>query len=120
MSLNAKDLEPRELANVHNTAVSAATDILSSTIAPSSGTPAKLAVLFRVQVAMNTAGVFSARITKSSTTVGVNFNSGANLVADSVYIFDLLVHNGDTVNFRHSVEATMLVLRVQEIPVGVS
>jgi len=47
--------------------------------------------------------------------VTVEFNAGASLVANALYIFDMLVHSGDKVNFRYSVNATLLVLRVQEI-----
>jgi len=39
-------------------------------------------------------------------------------VANALYIFDMLVHSGDKVNFQYSVNATLLVLRVQEIVVA--
>ena len=103
---------PIEKANQHNLSVTAATDILSTTIAPGGG---RTAVVFRIQVCCDTAGVFSARITKDTTTVGANFNSGSNLTANAIYIFDLLVHANDTVNFQHSATGIMLVLRIQEI-----
>jgi len=103
---------PIEKANEHNLSVTADTDILSATIAPGGG---RDCVIFRIQVCCDTAGVFSARITKSAVTVTAQFNSGANLTADSLYLFDMLVHAGDTVQFRHSATGIMLVLRVQEV-----
>ena len=59
--------------------------------------------------------VFSAMVTKESSQQQLMFNSAGNLVADAVYIFDVLVHSGDSVNFQHSANATLKVLRVQEI-----
>jgi len=102
-------LTPNEKATVHNTAITAATNILASDISPS-----YLAAIFRIFVAVDTAGVFSARITNGGVTVGVNMNGGAALTANAGYIFDILVHSGDSVNFQHSANATLLVLRVEE------
>lgn len=96
----------------HAAAVTAATDIFATALAPTV-TPC----LFRIHVAMSAAGVFSATITSGATTVTVNFNEGSNLVAEALYIFDMLVHSGDTINFRHSVNATCRTLKVQEIVV---
>ena len=101
---------PIEKANQHNVSVTADRDILSSEITPSN-TPC----LFRIMVCLNTAGVFSAMITKSDSEQQLKFNAASNLVAHAVYMFDLLVHDGDSVNFQHSADATLKVLRVQEI-----
>ncbi|GAI40187.1 unnamed protein product, partial [marine sediment metagenome] len=54
-------------------------------------------------------------LTKDSSTQQLKLNSAGNLTADAVYIFDILVHSGDTVNFQHSAGASLKVLRVQEI-----
>jgi len=99
-----------EKENQHNVSVTADTDILSSEI-----TPTNTPCLFRIMVCLNTAGVFSAMVTKADSTQQLKFNAASNLVADSVYMFDLLVHDGDTVNLQHSADATLKVLRVQEI-----
>jgi hypothetical protein len=100
-------------ATVHNTAITAATNILASAISPSDPPS-----IFRIFVAIDTAGVFSARITNGSATVGVNFNGGSSLAANAGYIFDILVHSGDSVNFQHSASGTLLVLRVAECRAG--
>jgi len=110
----ANQLTPLEKANEHNTAETADTDILASALSPTN-TPC----LFRVMVCVDTAGVFFATITKAGNTQVVEFNGGANLTANALYIFDHLVHDGDTINYRHSVNTTLRVLRVQEI-VGAS
>ena len=99
-----------EKANEHNGSVTADTDILSSKI-----TPANAPCLFRIMVCLDAAGVFSAMITKSDSEQQLKLNSAGNLVADAPYMFDLLVHDGDSVNFQHSADATLKVLRVQEI-----
>jgi len=104
---------PLEKANLQNMAISADKDILSTDLEPLAG-----ASLFRIMVAMSTAGVFSASITKGDNTQVLDFYEGANLQADSLYIFDLLVHPGDSVNFRYSTDAILRILRVQEIMVA--
>ena len=108
-------LAPIEKAVIHNVAVLAATDVLATALAPITG---RTAVLFRILVMVSVAGVFSARITRATVTVGGDFNSGAALVANALHTFDLLIHTGDTINFRTSVGANMT-LRVQEIYAGV-
>lgn len=106
-------LKPTEKANEHNIPVVAATDILAAVIAPT--TPP---CLFRVAVAFDAAGLFSVQHAKGGVTVATNFNAGGNLTPNALYFFDMLVHSGDTVNFQYSVNATLLVLRVQEINGG--
>jgi len=101
---------PIEKANEHNKSVAADTDILSRDL-----TPANTPCLFRIMVCLDTAGVFSAMVTKDSSTQQLKLNSAGNLTDDAAYIFDILVHSGDTVNFQHSAGATLSVLRVQEI-----
>lgn len=105
---------PIEKANVHNTAKNADTVVLGAAIAPTYNYS-----LFRIMVAINSATVFNAVITKSTNPQTVKFNSGSNLVANALYIFDMLVHTGDTVNFKCTGAVTYLVLRVQEIAAGV-
>lgn len=112
--LNLLGLTPPEKANEHNTAEVANTDILAAALSPTY-TPC----LFRVMVAFDTAGIFRATITKGGDTQTVDFNSGGNLTDNALYIFDHLVHEGDTINYQYSVNAQLLVLRVQEIVAGV-
>ena len=101
---------PIEKANEHNKSVTADTDILSRDL-----TPTNTPCLFRIMVCLDTAGVFSAMVTKDDSEQQLKFNSAGNLVADAAYLFDILVHSVDSVNFQHSADATLKVLRVQEI-----
>lgn len=101
---------PIEKANQHNVSVTADTDILSADL-----TPTNTPCLFRIMACLGTAGVFSAMVTKADSQQQLKLNAATNLVADAPYMFDLLVHDGDSVNFQHSAGATLKVLRVQEI-----
>ena len=108
--LRRSELTPLEKANEHNATITADNDILARDI-----TPSNPPCLFRVMVCLNTAGVFSAMITKAGSEQQFKFNSASNLTADAGYMFDLLVHSGDSINFQHSAAATLKTLRVQEI-----
>lgn len=108
--LRRSELTPLEKANEHNATITADKNILARAI-----TPSNPPCLFRIMICLNTAGVFSAMITKASSEQQFKFNSASNLTADAGYIFDLLVHSGDSINFQHSVAATLKTLRVQEI-----
>jgi len=107
-------LQPIELANEHNVAVTADTDILLTAL-----TPLNYPCLFRVMAAFSAVGIFRATITKGGDTQTLDFNQGNNLVVAGLYIFDLLIHEGGSVNFQYSINATLQVLRVQEIEAGV-
>lgn len=110
----ASQVTPIEKANVHNTAKGADTVVLGAAIAPTYSYS-----LFRIMVAISSATAFNAVITKATNPQTVKFNAGTNLVANSIYMFDMLVHTGDTVNFKCTGAVTYLVLRIQEIPAGV-
>lgn len=100
---------PIEKANIHNGNKNAGIDFLAAL------SPSDPPCLFRVQVMLPSAGKFTAKITKATTTSTCHFNGGSNLAASALYIFDLLVHSGDTVNFQSDQNQNGHLLRVQEI-----
>jgi len=104
---------PLEKANVHNGNKNANTDFLAAAL-----TPSDYPVLFRVQVMLPAAGKFTAKITKATVTMTSHFNGGADLTASGLYIFDMLVHSGDSVNFQSDKDQNGHLLRVQEITWG--
>jgi len=106
----ANPLSPLARAEVHNALVVGGVDILGAAVAPLN-TPC----LFRVAVGFNAAGVFSVTITRAGNTQVQHLNHGVVLTADCLFLFDVLVHNGDTINYRYSVNATLQTLRLQEI-----
>ena len=99
--------------DIYNQSVTGGTNILSEDISPTWSNS-----IFRVQVAFDTAGVFSVVKTRNGTTWSEQLNSGNNLNANCVYIFDIMV-NGETINFQYSVNATLLELKVIEMTVVV-
>ena len=104
---------PLEKANVHNGNKNANIDFLAANISPSD-----YPVLFRCQVMLPAAGKFTAKITKATVLATTHFNGAANLVANCLYIFDMLVHSGDSVNFQSDQNQNGHLLRVQEIAWG--
>ena len=72
--------------------------------------------LFRCQIACSVAGVFYSTITRAGVTVEPQFNHGVVLPANALFEFDLLVEDGETINYRYSVNCTILTFKVLEIP----
>ena len=70
---------------------------------------------FRIMISVDTATRLSATIENDSTEMTAHFNAGVDLTADCLYIFDLLVHQGDTVNFEVDDTVNVDICRVQEI-----
>jgi len=106
---------PIAKTDVESVSPGASTDILASDIEPSYPPS-----LFRIMVSVDAACLFSAEIyvAASETTYTVYFNSKSDLTADALYMFDMLVHSGDTVNFQIDSAETVHLLRVQEILYG--
>jgi len=104
---------PLEKANVHNGNKNANIDFLAADV-----TPSDYPVLFRVQVMLPTAGKFTAKIKYSTTTLTSHFNGGSNLAASALYIFDVLLHSGDSINFQSDQNQNGHSLRIQEIAWG--
>ena len=99
-------------------AVAANTDILATIL-----TPIAPPCLFRIQICVDTAARFRAMITRTvaglTNTQPYIFNDDTDLTADAGYMFDLLVHANDTINFQFNVLVNNLrIFRVQEIGAG--
>jgi len=107
-------LSPIAKALEHNVAVVAGVDIIGAAVAPTN-TPC----LFKIMAGFDTAGVLSVTITNAAGGGGTmvqQFNGGTPLNVNSLYAFSHLVHTGDTINYRYSVNAVCQTLRVVEIP----
>jgi hypothetical protein len=102
-------LEQKLLASVFNTSITANTNIFSQGIAPT-----RSPVIFRIYATFDASGVLSVVRTKGTTTVSELLNSGNPLNANAAHIFDIIVEQGETINFQYSVNATCLVLKVVE------
>ena len=114
MSVSQTSLIPIELASLHDVSLpDAGENWLETDI-----TPLISPTTFRIEVAVSKTGIFSATITNHENIQLVNFNvtSGPELIEDGVYVFELLVHKGDSINFRFSASGGKIkILRVQEI-----
>ncbi len=104
---------------IHNTALPAAnTDFFATVLSPTN-TP----TLFRIMAAISVAGNLNVTITRGGNTQTLTLNTipGPALNADGLYILDVLVHSGDTINLQYSVTGgTIRVVRVQEIDASVT
>lgn len=104
-------IEPKPIVDVTDQAeIQSDSDLLTTNI-----TPIRSPSIFRLTIALNAAGVFY--VTGLSTTRQA-LNDGTNLDADELYAFDIPVRAGDSINFQHSVNAIVRVLRVDEVDAG--
>ena len=104
-------LLPISRAIVHNVAgYIAAADILGADLAPLN-TPC----LFRVTACFNAAGVLSVETIAGGNSQVQQLYGGVALNNNSLYMFEHLVHAGDTINYRYSANATIMTFRVQEV-----
>lgn len=105
-------LAPIQKAFIHNQALpTAENNWLSPDI-----TPTNTPTLLRIMVGVSITGIFKVVITNGGDAQILNLKESVALVADSLYDFEILVHSGDTINFRFSTTVgTIRILRVQEI-----
>lgn len=106
------ELAPIQKAFIHNQELPAVgNNFLGTDI-----TPTNTPTMFRIMVGISITGVLSTAITNGGDTQVLSFNSGVALGVDNLNIFEILVHSGDTINFRFSTTVgTIRILRVQEI-----
>lgn len=80
--------------------------------------PQRTPTTLRFQVSVSVEGILSAVIKRGGNEQIIFFNatSGPDLLADGLYTFEILAHEGDSINFRYSkTGGSIKVLRVQEI-----
>ena len=92
------------LATVFNKSISGDADILASDITLTENG------ILRVGVALSSATTFKLKLTRDTTMKVLLYNSGSNLVANALYIFDFNVRSGDKVNFRCGGSVTVVVM----------
>lgn len=96
---------------VFDTAVALDTDFFADDLEPTN-TP----TTFRIYIALDTGGTVSVQRTSAAVTVVEELNSGAALAADASYMFDILVHEDDTINLQTDTGAQILYCMVIEVP----
>ena len=108
---NVDPMVPQVRATIHNTAYLTPNNFLGAALAPIISPS-----LFRCQGAFTVAGILRATVTRAANTQTVDFNHGVVLPANALFEFDLLVENGDTINYQYSVNCTIMTFKVLEIP----
>ncbi len=85
-------------------------------------TPTNVPTNFRINVSSTVAGTLSIAKTRGGVTVVENLNAvpGPILKVDSLYEFNIMVHSGDSINFRYTATGGFMTLRVQEIDAAVA
>ncbi|MFA5376661.1 MAG: hypothetical protein WC455_13015 [Dehalococcoidia bacterium] len=107
-------MTPMDKGVIHNTAYVTPNNFFGTAL-----TPYVKPTLFRCQGAFSVAGVLSVTITRAGNTQVLAYNHGVALGAGELYIFDTLVQEGDTVNYRYSVNCTIQTFKVLEIPAAI-
>ncbi len=107
----AAGFTPIQKGIIFNTAVLAATDFFVADLAPTN-TP----TTFRIYIALDTGGVLSVQRTSAAVTIAEILNQNVALVASGAYMFDILVHEDDTINLQTTVGAQILYCMVFEVP----
>ena len=87
----------------------------ATNISPVEFSPTRALTTFRIYACFDTGGIVSVRRTAGGVTVGENMNAGNAVVANAAYMWDILVTSLETINFQHSIGATILFLLVVEV-----
>jgi hypothetical protein len=99
---------------IHGTSKDSGTDFFTSHLEPKN-TPC----VFRAQIIVSKATKFYAAILHDGADEKkAVFNGDQDLIANTIYVFDLLVNQGDTVNYEVDDASTDVWCRVHEIPTG--
>lgn len=107
-------MTPIDRGVIHNTAYVTPNNFFGTAI-----TPVIQPTLFRCQGAFSVAGVLSVTIIRGGNTQVLQFNHGVELLASALFEFDTLVQDGTTVNYRYSINCTIMTFSVLEIPAAI-
>ncbi|MFA5401653.1 MAG: hypothetical protein WC359_14480 [Dehalococcoidia bacterium] len=107
-------MTPIDKGVIHNTAYLTPNNFFGTAL-----TPYVVPTLFRCQGAFSVAGVLSVTIIRGGNTQVVEFNHGVALPASALFEFDTLVQDSTTINYRYSVNCTIMTFSVLEIPAAI-
>jgi len=97
-------------ASLFNQSVTANTNFFASYLIPASPL-----CTFRIYACFNASGVLSVVKRVGATEVVMKLNGGSTLSANCLYAFDIAVAEGEEINFRYSVNAIALDVKVCEV-----
>lgn len=105
---------PETHATLFNTSVTAGANILATSV-----TPNDAPTHFRIYATFDTSGILTVRRNNGgAATLTEELNAGNTLDANAAYVFDILVHAGQSINLRYSVDATAKQLSIVEVTSG--
>jgi len=108
-------VKPSLKGSLFNQSVTANTNFFASYL-----TPASPPCTFRIYACFNASGVLSVVKRVGATQIVMQLNGGSNLSANCLYAFDIAVASGEEINFKYSVDATALDVKVFEIGASIS
>jgi len=106
---------PLLLESLFNQSVSADTNFFSSYLTPSYNSST-----FRIYACFDTSGILSVVKKIEDTEIVIQLNSGRSLNANCLYAFDIATVSGEEINFRYSVDAIALDVKVYEVGASIS
>jgi len=115
LSALLNSFKPSLKASLFNQFITANTNFFASYL-----TPASPPCTFRIFACFDVAGVLSVVKKVGDVEVEMQLNGGSTLSANCLYAFDVVVAEGEEINFRYSVDATALDVKVLEIPASIS
>ena len=108
-------LIPIEKIAEENLAFTIGNDVLATAI-----TPSMAPSLLKIMVATDALALFKANVTPSGGSERtIIFGSDANLTVNVVYVFNLLMLSGDSINFELDNNGNLVLFRAIEIPTGI-
>jgi len=108
-------LRPEVKGSLFNQAVTANTNFFSENIVPT--VPP---CIIRIYACFNASGILSVVKKVGETEVVMQLNGGSTLSANCLYAFDIFVGENEEINFRYSVDATALDVKIYEIGASIS
>lgn len=107
-------MTPIDKGVIHNTAYVTPNNFFGTALVPY-----VVPTLFRCQGAFSANGILRVTITRAANTQVLNYNHSVELTASDLFIFDTLVQDGDTINYRYSANCTIMTFKVLEIPAAI-
>lgn len=99
-------------ATIHNVAL----PVIGNSLIGGAITPSNPPSGFRTEVGITSAGQLTAVIDRGANAQSMLLNAGNDLNSGCLYIFDITVHSGDTMDLTYSVSSgTIQVIRIEEV-----
>jgi hypothetical protein len=112
-SINAL-VRPIPKISIASGSATANTNIISNGTTSFPLVPRKAPCIFRIYVVLGTSGIFSVQRYNGAAATTENLNQGVALTANAGYMFDILVDQGEKIDFQTTATGTVIKLSVVE------